>query len=143
MYNTTFLAATVDLSSVDKWSYGIMVTIIGFCLVIFVLLVIAFILSLFGKVMTAQEEKAKKQTKSETPIVKTVAKKTPVVVNKVEEQTNLVDDKELVAVITAAIAASTGTSPDKLHVKSLRLRQGNRKAWTSEALAEQLNINMY
>ncbi len=142
MYNTALMTAAVDLSSVDKWSYGIMVTIIGFMLVIFVLLVIAFILTLFGKVMSAQENKSKEAAKVEPEPVKTVAP-TPAPAPAPVQSANLIDDKELVAVITAAIAASTGTSPDKLHVKSLRQRQGSRKAWTSEALAEQLNTNMY
>jgi sodium pump decarboxylase gamma subunit len=119
-----------------------MVTIIGFMLVIFVLLVIAFILTLFGKVMSAQENKSKGAAKVEPEPVKTVAP-VPTPAPAPVQSANLIDDKELVAAITAAIAASTGTSPDKLHVKSLRQRQGNRKAWTSEALAEQLNTNMY
>ena len=36
------------------------------------------------------------------------------------EEENLADDLELVAVITAAIAASTGTSPSGLVVLSIR-----------------------
>ena len=45
----------------------------------------------------------------------------------VEKEENLTDDLELVAVITAAIAASEGTSADGLYVRSIK--RVNKSKW--------------
>lgn len=48
------------------------------------------------------------------------------VINQIVEREELIDDLELVAVISAAIAASTGTSPDEFIVRSIK-----RAKWTN------------
>ena len=60
----------------------------------------------------------KNRGKKEEPAPLPAAEPEPAVVQAEEE--NLADDLELVAVITAAIAASTGTSPSGLVVRSIR-----------------------
>ena len=45
-----------------------------------------------------------------------------------EEETNLVDDLELIAVITAAIAASEGGDPGQYIVRSIK--KGHRNHWS-------------
>ena len=64
-----------------------------------------------------------KKSKQTAPAPKAAAP-APVAAPVVEE--NLTDDLELVAVITAAIAASTGTSPNGLTVRSIRRAPGNK-----------------
>jgi sodium pump decarboxylase gamma subunit len=131
-----------QMTTSEIWANGIMVTIIGFVLVIAVLLIIALILTLFGKVMTAQEKRKKSSSEvAKERLSEAVAPVVPAVQPVAEQSENLADDLELVAVITAAIAASTGTSPDKLVVKSLRSRKNRRRAWSNEAINEQLQSN--
>ena len=65
------------------------------------------------------EEKMKNRGKKEEPEPLAAAEPAPAAVAQAEEE-NLADDLELVAVITAAIAASTGTSPSGLVVRSIR-----------------------
>ena len=49
------------------------------------------------------------------------------------------DDEELVAVITAAIAASLNTSTYNLRIKSLRRIDNNQPAWNRAGIREMIN----
>ena len=49
------------------------------------------------------------------------------------------DDEELVAVITAAIAASLNTSTYNLRIKSLRRIDNNQPAWNRAGIRETIN----
>ena len=95
-----------DFSIVD----GLIVVVIGFALVFLVLCVISFVLSIFSLIN-------KITTKKKTDAPQIVEQK-PVetVVTQVKEEDNL----ELIAVITAAIAASMNTTTDKIVVRSIR-----------------------
>ena len=91
-------------------------TLIGMGVVFVVLILISFIISLFGyipKIQAALDKK--KASASEVPAAAPVA--APVV----EEVVDYSDDLELVAVIAAAIAAYEGeTSTDGFVVRSIR-----------------------
>lgn len=94
-------------------------TVIGMGTVFIVLILISFIISLFGLIPKMQEafanRKNKKDAKSES-IDNTIAQ----IVEK-EESVDVSDDLELVAVIAAAIAASEGAaSTDGFVVRSIR-----------------------
>ena len=69
---------------------------------------------LLGKAVNIFTNKPKAVKKVETKVVTTTEEKSIVT------QQNGQDELELVAVITAAIAASLGTTSDQLYVKSLR-----------------------
>lgn len=91
-------------------------TLIGMGTVFIVLIFISFIISLFKylpKIFGKKEEKAKEEKKTPEPA-------SPVV----EDEEELVDDGELVAVITAALYASmegdAAISKDKLVVRSIK-----------------------
>lgn len=100
-------------------------TVMGMGTVFIVLIFISFIISLF-KYIPAIQEKFSKKDAQPAPAKKPAQTKASVAV---EEEEELVDDAQLVAVITAAIMASCQTknavSADKLVVKSIR-RAGKR-----------------
>ena len=63
-----------------------------------------------------------RKTKNEQAVTETVAEELAAD----EEEIDETDDLALVAVITAALAASLETSPDKLIVRSIRRKNTNR-----------------
>ena len=93
-------------------------TLIGMGTVFVVLIFISFIISLFKYISVF--ENRKKEQKEDTASVGVDNAIAQVVSN--EE-----DDLELIAVITAAIAASEGTSTDGLVVRSIRKVNNRRK----------------
>lgn len=112
------------LISSSNFQIGITTTILGFGTVFFVLIIISLILMLFGKLMKIFSKPEEKQQPEIKPIVKTEPEQSPET-----EEISVDDNSELIAVITAAIAASMGgnVGPDKLVVKSLRRVRSGRK----------------
>lgn len=82
-------------------------------LVVFVMLELLIIaIVLLGKLVTYVANKSKK-IEVVKPEIKTIEEV-------IQNQEEIQDELELIAVITAAIAASIGTSSDQLKVRSLR-----------------------
>ncbi|QUH31781.1 OadG family protein [Vallitalea guaymasensis] len=96
-------------------SEGVIALISGMGIVFAVLILIALIIWAFKFI--------KQPGKKEVVVPEPLPVQAPV---EVEEET---DDLELVAVITAAIAASLNTTTDKLQVKSFRKIGSNRSRW--------------
>lgn len=94
-------------------------TLIGMGTVFIVLIFISFIIALLPKLTAVFEGKGKK--KEAAPAPKAAA---PAPAPAVQEE--LADDLELVAVISAAIAAYTGTSSDDFVVRSIRRSTANK-----------------
>ncbi len=90
-------------------------TLLGMGMVFVVLVIIICVIVLMSKVVRSIEGAGKKQ---EEPKVTAPA---PVAETPVQEEE--VDDLELVAVITAAVAASMGTSTDGFVVRSIKRAQ--------------------
>ena len=100
-------------------------TVICLAVVFTVLIFISFLISLFKyipKLEAALSKKDKKTELAENAVVNTVSQ-----IEVKEEEEELSDDLELVAVITAAIAASAGTSTDGFVVRSIR--RSNNSRW--------------
>lgn len=95
---------------------GVVALISGMGIVFLVLILIAVIIWLFKFIQQPQEK------------VIEVPKSVPAQVTTHEEEQQT-DDLELIAVITAAIAAQLDTSTDKLQVKSFRKIGSNRSRW--------------
>lgn len=93
-------------------------TLIGMGTVFVVLILISCIIACFGFIPKIQAKFAKKE---EAPAV------APVQATVVEEEEELADDTELVAVIAAAIAAYEGTSADGFQVRSIK--RASTKKW--------------
>ncbi len=99
---------------------ALMNTLIGMGTVFLVLIFISFIISLFKYINQADAKKPTAEIKT-TPIVPAP------VIEEAEEEEELVDDTELVAVITAAIAAYAGTSSEGFQVRSIK--RAAKSAW--------------
>ena len=97
-------------------------TLLGMGTVFVVLIFISFIISLFKYISVF--ENRKKEQKEDTASVGVDNAIAQIVSN---EEENVEDDLELIAVITAAIAASEGTSTDGLVVRSIRKVNNRRK----------------
>lgn len=117
----------------DIFLQGVEVTVMGFIIVIAVLAFICFVLMIFNFVASLESKKIK--DKSETVEQTTNNKAIKEVSEPVAQNQPLQDDLELIAVITAAIAAQTKVGPDKLVVKSIR----RVSSWNKEAVTEQQN----
>lgn len=102
-------------------------TILGLFTVFVVLILIAFIISLFRfipKIQAAFSKKAESKQAVNNSVDNTITQ-----ITEKENAQNLVDDLELVAVISAAIAAYEGTSSDGFVVRSINRRSTNK--WRS------------
>lgn len=99
---------------------GMPIFFIGVIVVFSMLIILIGFMIALGKIMNRATQKQQMKKKEEVEATQTAAEVAPTVETKVQ------DDLELVAVITAAIAASLGTTSDKLQVRSLRKVQ--RKA---------------
>lgn len=97
-------------------------TILGMGTVFVVLIFISLIISCFGPVSEKIESFANRGKKEE----KVVETKVETTAHKEEIEEELVDDLELVAVITAAIAAFDGVGTDGFVVRSIKRSSRNK-----------------
>ena len=124
----TDVGAVEFISNMDL---GLLTTALGLIIVFAILIIIALLLAIFSVLVKDKNKSIQEQR--DTAQVATPAKAA------VSTSSNLMDDKELVAVITAAIAASMNTSADTLVVRRIR-RVGS---WNKEAIEEQQNSIYY
>ena len=116
----SFVSADVDDKSLgEKMANAGLNTLIGMFTVVVVLFIILIIIYLF-KFIPKIQEKLSNRNKSNAEIAVDNA------ISQIEENEELVDDLELVAVITAAIAAASGASSDGFVVRSIRKAKRNR-----------------
>lgn len=115
----TLEACTLNLdeSLVDLMVRAALNTLIGMGTVFVVLILISAIIGCFGFIPKIQAMFAKKE---DAPVA------APVQASVVEEEEELADDTELVAVIAAAIAAYEGTSTDGFRVRSIKRANTNK-----------------
>lgn len=129
----------------EALGFGGKVTLLGVSIVFAALVALIFITWLYPKIAkyiigksTAAKEStaAKKAAKllENEPVIATEKKAEAVI----DSKSNEIDDKALVAVITAAIAASLGTSSNGITIKSLRRSGSNIPAWGLEGRNEQV-----
>ncbi len=134
-YREVFQTATmtnISFSLVDNGKNGfgermldaLLNTIMGLFTVFVVLILIAFLISRFvyiSKIQNYFENRKNKKESKNDAVDNTIAQ----IVAK-EEAENLVDDLELVAVISAAIAEYEGTSTDGFVVRSINRTRSNK-----------------
>lgn len=99
----------------EKMGNAALNTVIGLFTVFAVLILIAWIISGF-KIIPALEKKFAQKKEDEKAVMSAVENVTA----QIEQKEELVDDAELVAVITAAICAATQSSADGFVVRSIR-----------------------
>lgn len=102
----------------ERMEKAVFNTLMGMGTVFLVLIFISVLIGGFRYIGKFEEKmKGKAQEAASKPIPEAPA---PVAAQDAQEEEELVDDLELVAVITAAIAASTGSSPQGLVVRSIK-----------------------
>lgn len=108
---------------------GLSTFVVGISVVFLALILLVILLEISGKFFAGLDKKeaAKKQSAQIVVAPEVVA---PTIV-----ETPEIDDLELIAVITASIAATMGTSADNLQVRSLRK---TNSAWKMSGRSGQL-----
>ena len=107
-------------------SQGLPIAIIGYCMVFVVLAILWGVIELMRIFLTSNKSDAKvKEIKTEAPVQAAV-----------EEE---VDETELIAVLTAAVAASMNTSTYNLKIKSFKRVDTNNNVWSSASRNDAIN----
>ena len=104
---------------------GLSVTGVGLAIVFAVLVILMLVMMLMKQIFYKDPAKAKKAAPVAAPAVKSEEKK--------------VDEGELIAVLTAAIAASLNTSTYNLQIKSYRRIENNKPLWNRAGVTETIN----
>lgn len=112
----------------EALSMGGLTTGMGLTIVFAVLVILMLVLMLF-KVIFYKEDKDDKKKRT---IIEEAAPAAEVV-------TAPADDSELIAVLTAAVAASLQTSTYKLKIMSYRRVDNKRPAWSKAGINENIN----
>ncbi len=115
--NPVSLTFSPEYTIGENMAKAAMNTLLGMGTVFLVLVFISLLISCF-KFISIFENKMKAKNEAPAQVA------APVVAAQAEEEEELVDDLELVAVITAAIAASTNSSTDSLVVRSIKRAPG-------------------
>ena len=122
------------MNTMNPVAYGLIVAVIGIAVVFVGLTILVFFVWLMGQlfraITQAKEEKAKKAAEAAAAAAPAPA---PVVEQPVVEESAVVDDSELIAVIAAAIAAFDN-SGKRLVVRKVRRVPG----WKDAARSEQI-----
>ena len=109
----------------EKMTKAALNTVIGISVVFVVLVLISLIIWSFKFISMAEQALKNRKEKKSDVAAEAVENTIAQIVQKEEEE--LVDDLELVAVISAAVAAYTGTSADGFVVRSIK--KSNKKRW--------------
>ena len=115
------------MSVSEALSTGLQTTVIGLAIVFAVLIIIMLVLQCFSVIFGEKKTKPAVQAAAPAPEVKA------------EPQVNKVDEKELIAVLTAAVAASLNTSTYNLQIKSYRRVEKNAPSWNKAGIRETIN----
>lgn len=119
------------MTMAEALQVGISTTIIGLLIVFAVLIILMGVLMLFNKIFGKTEKKATvEQPKPAAPVSAPAVNQTA----SAEES-----EEELIAVLTAAIAASLNTSTYNLRIKSYRRIQSNAPAWNKAGIKETID----
>ncbi len=122
--NMESLAMTGDYTIGEIAGKAGMNTLIGMGTVFVMLILIAFIISLFKYIPVIQAKFTKKNTEAPKAAAPAAAK--PAAPAAPVQTASAQDDKELIAVISAAIAAAEGTPADGFIVRSIKRRKSNK-----------------
>lgn len=109
---------------------GLQTTVTGLAIVFAVLIIIMLVLKCFEFIFA---EKKEKKLESAAPSEQIQP------VQAAEVSADEVDEEELIAVLTAAVAASLNTSTYNLQIKSYRRVGSNKPAWNRAGVTETIN----
>lgn len=124
------------MSLLDKLGQGVPIAIIGYVMVFVVLGILWAVIELMRVVLSP---KVPKKTKEEVATAK-VQQTSLADVSVVEAvETEQIDEGELVAVLTAAVAASLNTSTYNLRIKSFKRIDTKNNAWSNASRNDAIN----
>lgn len=122
------------MSLLDKLGQGVPIAIIGYVMVFVVLATLWGVIELMHVILTPKTSKNKKKEEVKITQNSLVEKKTETVV-----ETEQVDEGELVAVLTAAVATSLNTSTYNLRIKSFKRIDTKNNAWSNASRNDAIN----
>ena len=114
---------------------GFGTTVVGLSIVFSVLLILMIVLKLYEKVFY------KPQNTKEVKIPETVKQETVKTADATVVEDSE-DEEELIAVLTAAVAASLNTSTYNLRIKSYRRVNNNAPAWNRAGLRDTIDSRL-
>ena len=129
-YNSDNVVTTVTLDPVystgEIAEKAALNTLIGMGSVFVVLIILCFLISCFKYIHMAEEKAGKSKKSGEEKAAEPAPVSVPAAPVPAAPVPAPAEDRQLVAVITAAVAAAMGTSSDGFVVRSIRRRSGNK-----------------
>lgn len=121
------------MSLLDKLGQGVPIAIIGYVMVFVVLATLWAVVEIMHVILTPKSSKSKK--KEEVVTQNSLAE------NKTENvvEAEQVDESELIAVLTAAVASSLNTSTYNLRIKSFKRIDTKNNAWSNASRNDAIN----
>lgn len=108
---------------------SLIITVFSMSVVFAVLILIAYLIKLLKAISTDEKEKQVENIKQEAVVNK---------VDEIIEDSEQADDEELVAVISAAVAASLGVSIPEINIKAIRRINQPIPSWAQAGRTEQI-----
>lgn len=119
------------MGEIISFKDSLIITVFGMLIVFVALLAIAYIIDILRLVVNGREEKEEsKKTIKET--IQLPAKET------IKEPKETVDDKELIAVISAALAAHLKKDIPQIKIKTIRRVSTPNPLWSEAGIKEQI-----
>ena len=130
-----FNQLAIDASKMTKGELSAITTFSGVAIVFGMLLILVVMIAIFGLFGKAGNGKSDKKAKPEKlPKVKKMAEPSPV--KNVVNATSYVDDDEVIAVISAAVAMMYEGTGKKAVIRSIRPSTGGRSAWANAGISD-------
>lgn len=120
----------------EAMSEGLKVTGLGLTIVFAVLVILMIVLYLFKVIFYKDPSKQAKPADS-------APAEAPAPVQTAAPEEDGMDEEELIAVLTAAVAASLNTSTYNLKIKSYRRVNNNTPSWNKAGVNETINNRLY
>ena len=117
----------------EALSEGLQVTVVGLAIVFGVLIILMLVLMAFKAIFYKEPEKAAEALPNAESIALPAAKAEP------GPEAKPADDGELIAVLTAAVAASLSTSTYHLNIRSYRRVGNEAPVWNQAGLEDVIN----
>ena len=124
------------MSLLEKLGQGVPIAIIGYVMVFVDLGILWAVIELMRVILSP---KAQKKSKEQAVTTKTPQTSLSDVAVEEVVETEQVDEGELVAVLTAAVAASLNTSTYNLRIKSFKRIDTKNNAWSNASRNDAIN----
>lgn len=117
---------------------SLIITLFSIAMVFLALIVISVFISMLKNLDRKDETKTGVKSKSAKPKIDKTEDKKPIEKIKETETNTDIDEKELIAVISAAVAASMGISLPQVNIKKIKRISDSSPAWSTAGRQEQI-----